>query len=104
MFGPVRVAEDYASLGHLSEGRLELTVGKGNAPEQTELLGIGREQAWGTRRENDKLLRAPRSDEPVLRMPDTDVPGVRGSGDPRTRGILLPLSPPTSTQGLHSAV
>jgi alkanesulfonate monooxygenase SsuD/methylene tetrahydromethanopterin reductase-like flavin-dependent oxidoreductase (luciferase family) len=33
---PVRVAEDYATLDHLSDGRIELVIGKGNGPEQTE--------------------------------------------------------------------
>lgn len=74
---PVRVAEDYATLDHLSEGRLELIVGKGNGPEQTELFGIGREQAWRTQRENYELLRALWSDEPVSWTPDPDAPAIR---------------------------
>jgi alkanesulfonate monooxygenase SsuD/methylene tetrahydromethanopterin reductase-like flavin-dependent oxidoreductase (luciferase family) len=55
---PVRVAEDYATLDHLSDGRLELIIGKGNGPEQAELFGLTRDQQWDTLRENHELLRA----------------------------------------------
>jgi alkanesulfonate monooxygenase SsuD/methylene tetrahydromethanopterin reductase-like flavin-dependent oxidoreductase (luciferase family) len=54
---PVRVAEDYATLDHLSGGRLELIIGKGNGPEQAELFGITRERQWDTITENFRLLR-----------------------------------------------
>ena len=54
---PVRVAEDYATLDHLSGGRLELIIGKGNGPEQAELFGITRDQQWDTITENYRLLR-----------------------------------------------
>lgn len=76
---PVRVAEDYATLDHLSDGRLELIVGKGNGPEQSELFGIGREQAWTTQRENYELLRALWSDQPVNWEPDPGAPAIRRS-------------------------
>lgn len=74
---PVRVAEDYATLDHLSNGRLELIVGKGNGPEQSELFGIDREQAWTTQRENYELLRALWSDDPVDWAPDPNAPAIR---------------------------
>ncbi|MGO3151888.1 MAG: LLM class flavin-dependent oxidoreductase [Galactobacter sp.] len=74
---PVRVAEDYATLDHLAGGRLELIVGKGNGPEQSELFGISREHAWATQRENYELLRALWSDEPVTWEPDPNAPSIR---------------------------
>lgn len=54
---PVRVAEDYATVDHLSDGRLEVIIGKGNGPEQAELFGLHREQQWATTSENYHLLR-----------------------------------------------
>lgn len=76
---PVRVAEDYGTLDLLSDGRLELIVGKGNGPEQTELFGIARDDAWTTQRQNYELLRALWSGEPVDWDPPTDRPGIRHS-------------------------
>lgn len=62
---PVRVAEDYGTVEHLSGGRLELIIGKGTGPEQTELFGVGRVEAWDTFRENYALLRQLRNDHKV---------------------------------------
>lgn len=77
---PVRVAEDYATLDHLSDGRLELIVGKGNGPEQSELFGIEREQAWETEHENYQLLRQIWTGEPVTWEPPQDgAPRIRNS-------------------------
>lgn len=76
---PVRVAEDYATLDHLADGRLELIVGKGNGPEQSELFGIEREQAWATQHQNYELLRALWSGEPVTWTPQPGVPTIRHS-------------------------
>lgn len=41
---PVRVAEDYATLDHLSAGRLEMIIGKGNDPRHYPLFGITEEE------------------------------------------------------------
>lgn len=38
LLDPVRAYEDYATLDHLSEGRLDLITGKGNGAAQRELL------------------------------------------------------------------
>jgi alkanesulfonate monooxygenase SsuD/methylene tetrahydromethanopterin reductase-like flavin-dependent oxidoreductase (luciferase family) len=74
---PVRVAEDYATLDHLSGGRIELIIGKGNGPEQAELFGIGRLEAWDTIAENYRLLRRIWSGEPVTWSPEPGVPSIR---------------------------
>jgi alkanesulfonate monooxygenase SsuD/methylene tetrahydromethanopterin reductase-like flavin-dependent oxidoreductase (luciferase family) len=74
---PVRVAEDYATVDHLSGGRLELIIGKGNGPEQAELFGIGRLDAWDTIRENYLLLRRIWSEQKVTWDAPAGVPSIR---------------------------
>ncbi|MBD3921566.1 LLM class flavin-dependent oxidoreductase [Paenibacillus sp. PR3] len=54
---PVRVAEDYATLDHLSGGRLELIIGKGNDPRHYPLFGITEEEQWDSMAERYELLR-----------------------------------------------
>jgi len=74
---PVRVAEDYATLDHLSGGRVELVIGKGNGPDQIELFGVPREQAWITLDENYRLLRRLWTEEKVSWEPPADKPTIR---------------------------
>jgi alkanesulfonate monooxygenase SsuD/methylene tetrahydromethanopterin reductase-like flavin-dependent oxidoreductase (luciferase family) len=74
---PVRVAEDYATVDHLSGGRVELIIGKGNGPEQAELFGIGRLDAWDTIAENYRLLRELWSGHKVTWTPPEGVPSIR---------------------------
>lgn len=54
---PVRVAEDYATLDHLSGGRLEMIIGKGNDPRHYPLFGITEEEQWNSLEERYELLR-----------------------------------------------
>jgi alkanesulfonate monooxygenase SsuD/methylene tetrahydromethanopterin reductase-like flavin-dependent oxidoreductase (luciferase family) len=54
---PVRVAEDYATLDHLSGGRLELIIGKGNDPRHYPLFGITEEEQWESLAERYALLK-----------------------------------------------
>jgi alkanesulfonate monooxygenase SsuD/methylene tetrahydromethanopterin reductase-like flavin-dependent oxidoreductase (luciferase family) len=54
---PVRVAEDYATLDHLSGGRLELIIGKGNDPRHYPLFGISAEEQWDSLAERYSLLK-----------------------------------------------
>jgi alkanesulfonate monooxygenase SsuD/methylene tetrahydromethanopterin reductase-like flavin-dependent oxidoreductase (luciferase family) len=52
---PVRVAEDYATVDHLSRGRLELIVGKGAGPGG-ELFGLRPEEQRHALADNFRLL------------------------------------------------
>ncbi|WP_079911965.1 LLM class flavin-dependent oxidoreductase [Paenibacillus sp. 32352] len=54
---PVRVAEDYATLDHLSGGRLELIIGKGNDPRHYPLFGVKEEEQWDSLAERYALLK-----------------------------------------------
>jgi alkanesulfonate monooxygenase SsuD/methylene tetrahydromethanopterin reductase-like flavin-dependent oxidoreductase (luciferase family) len=90
---PVRVAEDYATLDHLSGGRVELIIGKGNGPEQAELFGIGRTEAWDTIRENYRLLRQLWSGEPVTWTPTAGVPSIRTAPLTDAEVFPKPLQP-----------
>ncbi|WP_248923998.1 LLM class flavin-dependent oxidoreductase [Paenibacillus hamazuiensis] len=54
---PVRVAEDYATLDHLSEGRLELIIGKGNDPRHYPLFGVAEAEQWESLAERYALLK-----------------------------------------------
>ncbi|NYI04331.1 LLM class flavin-dependent oxidoreductase [Allostreptomyces psammosilenae] len=54
---PVRVAEDYATLDHLSGGRLELVIGKGNDSRHFPLFGLEASHQWEYLAENYALLK-----------------------------------------------
>lgn len=54
---PVRVAEDFATLDHLSQGRLELIIGKGNDPRHYGLFGISEDEQWESLEERYGLLK-----------------------------------------------
>ncbi|MEK8131459.1 LLM class flavin-dependent oxidoreductase [Paenibacillus filicis] len=62
---PVRVAEDYATLDHLSGGRLELIIGKGNDPRHYPLFGITEEEQWDSLAERYALLKQLWNEEEV---------------------------------------
>ncbi|MFI0418921.1 LLM class flavin-dependent oxidoreductase [Spongiactinospora sp. 9N601] len=57
LLDPVRAYEDYATLDHLSEGRLELIIGKGNGAAQAKLFHVTAEDQWDRNRESYELFR-----------------------------------------------
>ena len=57
LLDPVRAYEDYATLDHLSGGRLELIIGKGNGSAQRELFHVTSEDQWERNAEAYELFR-----------------------------------------------
>ncbi|GAA1013272.1 luciferase [Streptomyces sp. F-3] len=57
LLDPVRAYEDYATLDHLSEGRLELIIGKGNGTAQRELFHVTPEDQWERNAESYEVFR-----------------------------------------------
>lgn len=62
---PVRVAEDYATLDHLSQGRLNVLIGKGNDPRHFPLFGVKDEDQYESLEERYLLLKRLWSEENV---------------------------------------
>ncbi|WP_329232821.1 LLM class flavin-dependent oxidoreductase [Streptomyces canus] len=57
LLDPVRAYEDYATLDHLSEGRLDLIIGKGNGTAQRELFHVTPEDQWDRNAESYEVFR-----------------------------------------------
>ncbi|MFE6337140.1 LLM class flavin-dependent oxidoreductase [Streptomyces sp. NPDC057798] len=57
LLDPVRAHEDYATLDHLSGGRLELIIGKGNGTAQRELFQVTPEDQWERNAESYEVFR-----------------------------------------------
>ncbi|WP_406369122.1 LLM class flavin-dependent oxidoreductase [Streptomyces sp. NBC_00647] len=57
LLDPVRAYEDYATLDHLSAGRLELIVGKGNGSAQRDLFQVTTEDQWDRNAESYDVFR-----------------------------------------------
>jgi alkanesulfonate monooxygenase SsuD/methylene tetrahydromethanopterin reductase-like flavin-dependent oxidoreductase (luciferase family) len=57
LLDPVRAYEDYATLDHLSDGRLELMIGKGNGAAQAKLFHVTAADQWDRNREGYELFR-----------------------------------------------
>jgi alkanesulfonate monooxygenase SsuD/methylene tetrahydromethanopterin reductase-like flavin-dependent oxidoreductase (luciferase family) len=57
LLDPVRAYEDYATLDHLSGGRLELIIGKGNGAAQRELFSVTPQDQWDRNAESYQLFR-----------------------------------------------
>lgn len=58
LLDPVRAYEDYATLDHLSGGRLDLIIGKGNGTAQRELFHVTPEDQWDRNAESYELFHA----------------------------------------------
>ncbi|MBT0769982.1 LLM class flavin-dependent oxidoreductase [Kineosporia sp. J2-2] len=58
LLDPVRAYEDYATLDHLSGGRLELIIGKGNGAAQRELFNVTPDDQWARNAESYEVFRA----------------------------------------------
>ncbi|MFC4588610.1 LLM class flavin-dependent oxidoreductase [Sphaerisporangium corydalis] len=57
LLDPVRAFEDYSTLDHLSGGRLELIIGKGNGAAQAQLFHVTGQDQWDRNREGYELFR-----------------------------------------------
>ena len=57
LLDPVRAYEDYATLDHLADGRLDLIIGKGNGAAQKELFSVTTEDQWARNKEGYELFR-----------------------------------------------
>ncbi|WP_051342689.1 LLM class flavin-dependent oxidoreductase [Pseudonocardia spinosispora] len=57
LLDPVRAFEDYSTLDHLSDGRIELIIGKGNGSAQAELFHVTAQDQWDRNREGYELFR-----------------------------------------------
>lgn len=88
---PFRAAEDYATLDHLSEGRLELIIGKGNDPYQHEFFGYDLADQWARNAENFELLHALWNSESVTWSGTTRPPLVDKISLPRPHQRQIPI-------------
>ncbi len=69
LLDPVRAYEDYATLDHLSGGRLELIIGKGNGTAQRELFHVTPEDQWDRNAESYEIFRQLWRQESVTARP-----------------------------------
>ncbi|MER5486211.1 LLM class flavin-dependent oxidoreductase [Streptomyces sp. NPDC002812] len=69
LLDPVRAYEDYATLDHLSDGRLELMIGKGNGTAQRELFDVSSEDQWERNSEGYELFRRIWNEDKVTASP-----------------------------------
>ncbi|WP_024799318.1 LLM class flavin-dependent oxidoreductase [Nocardia sp. BMG51109] len=90
LLDPVRAFEDYSTLDNLSEGRLELIIGKGNGAAQARLFHVTAEDQWDRNREGYELFRRLWAGESVtwsgrFRPPLSDAKALPRPLQPRLR-------------------
>jgi alkanesulfonate monooxygenase SsuD/methylene tetrahydromethanopterin reductase-like flavin-dependent oxidoreductase (luciferase family) len=78
LLDPVRAYEDYSTLDHLSGGRLELIIGKGNGSAQRELFHVTPDDQWDRNAEGYELFRMLWRQDNAYPQPSR--PGVTWSG------------------------
>lgn len=88
---PVRVAEDYATLDHLSGGRLEVIIGKGNDPRHYPLFGITEAEQWESLAERYALLKRLWSEEEVTWQGKYRPPLEKVTSQPRPFQKAIPV-------------
>jgi len=88
---PVRVAEDYATLDHLSGGRLEMIIGKGNDPRHYRLFGITEEEQWESLDERYHLLKRLWNEENVTWIGKYRTPLNNVTTQPRPFQQQIPI-------------
>ncbi|MCW2522035.1 MAG: putative luciferase-family oxidoreductase [Frankiales bacterium] len=81
---PVRVAEEYALLDHISGGRLELVIAKGNHAPHYATFGLDPAEQWDVLAEKYELLRRLWSEEGVTWSGQYRLPLVDVTTQPRT--------------------
>jgi alkanesulfonate monooxygenase SsuD/methylene tetrahydromethanopterin reductase-like flavin-dependent oxidoreductase (luciferase family) len=65
LHNPLEVAESYAMVDVISNGRLEFGVGKGSEPSEYKRSGVRQEEATARMKEGTEILLQAWSDEPV---------------------------------------
>ena len=80
LLDPVRAFEDYATLDHLSGGRLELIIGKGNGAAQRDLFHVTPEDQWDRNAESYEVFRRLWRDNKITYETKFRPPLHRGRG------------------------
>jgi len=65
LHNPIELAESYAMVDVVSDGRLEFGLGKGSEPTEYKRAGVAREEATGRMKEGTEIIRQAWSDKPV---------------------------------------
>ena len=91
LLDPVRMAEDYATLDHLSGGRLDVIIGKGNDPDQNALYGYDLDGQWERNAEKYELLRRLWREEKVTWSGRFRPPLVDATTQPRPLQRPIPV-------------